>query len=143
MTDVPVTATQPVAGVLVDVDGTLVTKTKALTPRAIEAIEQLHERGVILAITSGRPPRGAGILHRPVPADPWYPATTALLDRVVKIVGVSDDHDRVARYEAAVRQQFGAQVSAARSQPHYVDVTHPEANKGVVAERMSYFYRSR
>jgi len=61
---------------------------------------------------------------------------------VVKIVGVSDDHDRVARYEAAVRQHFGAQVSAARPQPHYVDVTHPEANKGVVAERMSYFYRS-
>ena len=71
------------------------------------------------------------------------PSYDGLLDRVVKIVGVSDDHDRVARYEAAVRQQFGAQVSAARSQPHYVDVTHPEANKGVVAERMSYFYRSR
>ena len=64
-----------------------------------------------------------------------------LLDRAVKIVGVSDDHDRVARCEAALQQQFGAHVSAARSQPHYVDVTHPEANKGVVAERMSYFYQ--
>ena len=39
--------------------------------------------------------------------------------------------------EAAVQQQFGSQVSAARSQPHYLDVTHPTANKGVVIERLS------
>jgi len=54
MTDASGPATQPIAGVLADVDGTLVTKNKALTPRAIEAIEELHERGVIFAITSGR-----------------------------------------------------------------------------------------
>jgi Cof subfamily protein (haloacid dehalogenase superfamily) len=62
------------------------------------------------------------------------------LDRAVKIVGVSDDHDLVAQCEAAVQQQFGTHVSAARSQPHYLDVTHPTANKGVVVERLSYFY---
>ena len=62
------------------------------------------------------------------------------LDRVVKIVGVSDDHGLVARCEAAVQQEFGTHVSAARSQPHYLDVTHPTANKGVVVERLSYFY---
>jgi len=69
------------------------------------------------------------------------PSYDGLLDRVVKIVGVSDDHDRVARCEAAVQQQFGAHVSAARSQPHYVDVTHPTANKGAVVERMSHYYK--
>lgn len=68
------------------------------------------------------------------------PSYDALLDRVVKIVGVSDDHDQVARCEATVQQQFGAQVSAARSQPYYLDVTHPTANKGVVIERLSYYY---
>jgi Cof subfamily protein (haloacid dehalogenase superfamily) len=62
------------------------------------------------------------------------------LDRVVKIVGVSDDHDLVAECEAAVQLRFGTQVSAARSQPHYLDVTNPSANKGVVVERLSYFY---
>jgi hydroxymethylpyrimidine pyrophosphatase-like HAD family hydrolase len=62
------------------------------------------------------------------------------LDRVVKIVGVSDDHDLVARCEAAVQQDFGTHVSAARSQPHYLDVTHPTANKGVVVDRLSFFY---
>ena len=36
--------------------------------------------------------------------------------------------------EAAVQKEFGTQVSAARSQPHYLDVTHPTANKGVVVE---------
>ena len=69
------------------------------------------------------------------------PSYDGLLDRVVKIVGVSDDHDRVARCEIALQQQFGAHVSAARSQPHYVDVTHPTANKGAVVERMSHYYK--
>ena len=70
------------------------------------------------------------------------PTYDGLLDRVVKIVGVSDDHDLVARCEMAVRHQFGMQVSATRSQPHYLDVTHPTANKGVVVERLSTYYRT-
>lgn len=58
-------------------------------------------------------------------------------DGVVKVVGVSDDPPRVAACEAAVQQAYGAQVSAARSQPYYLDVTNPTANKGVVIERLS------
>jgi Cof subfamily protein (haloacid dehalogenase superfamily) len=204
---------QPIAAVLADVDGTLVTGAKVVTARAIEAVEQLHQRGVLFAITSGRPPRGMRMLIRPlemrgpmaafnggvivrpdmtivdqraVPADvapavvdairahglyawiyrgtDWYvtdpsaphaareastvqfqptvvPSYDGLLDQAVKIVGVSDDYDRVARCEAAVRQQFGTHVSASRSQPYYLDVTHPEANKGVVVERLSHYYQ--
>lgn len=56
------------------------------------------------------------------------------LQRVAKIVGVSDDHDLVARCEADVQRECGAHVSAARSQPYYLDVTHPDANKGHVVE---------
>ena len=59
------------------------------------------------------------------------------LDRAVKIVGVSDDHDRVARCEADAQKAFGERVSAARSQPYYLDVTHPHANKGDVVETLS------
>jgi Cof subfamily protein (haloacid dehalogenase superfamily) len=203
---------QTIAAVLADVDGTLVTSAKVVTPRAIEAIEQLHERNVLFAITSGRPPRGMRMLVRPlemrgpmaafnggiivlpdmtiveelcIPADlspviidtirdhglyawiyagaEWYitdphaphaereshtvqfaptvvPTYDGLLDRVVKIVGVSDDHGKVAACEAVVQQQFGSRVSASRSQPHYLDVTHPMANKGVVVERLSHHY---
>jgi hydroxymethylpyrimidine pyrophosphatase-like HAD family hydrolase len=69
------------------------------------------------------------------------PTFDGLHDRVVKIVGNSPDHDLVARAEAAVQQQFGEQVSAARSQPYYLDVTHPTANKGVVVERLSNYFK--
>jgi Cof subfamily protein (haloacid dehalogenase superfamily) len=58
-------------------------------------------------------------------------------DRTVKIVGVSDDHLSVARVEMDVQRKFGAEISAARSQPYYLDVTHPKANKGTVIEFLS------
>jgi Cof subfamily protein (haloacid dehalogenase superfamily) len=59
------------------------------------------------------------------------------LDRAVKIVGVSDDFPAVARGEADLQQEFGKDVSASRSQPYYLDVTHPLANKGTVIETIS------
>lgn len=59
------------------------------------------------------------------------------LQRAVKIVGVSDDHDLVARCEKDAQAAFGANASAARSQPYYLDVTHPDANKGTVVEAFS------
>ena len=59
------------------------------------------------------------------------------LDAAVKIVGVSDDHDLVARCEADAQKAFGDKVSAARSQPYYLDITHPHANKGDVVSALS------
>ncbi|GAA4601594.1 Cof subfamily protein (haloacid dehalogenase superfamily) [Actinoplanes octamycinicus] len=58
-------------------------------------------------------------------------------DRIIKIVGVSDHHARVAEAEAAVRKEFDPLVSAARPQPDHLDVTHPDANKGAALERLS------
>jgi hypothetical protein len=63
-----------------------------------------------------------------------------LMDGVAKIVGVSDDHDLVARVATDVHDEFGDHVSAARSQPYYVDVTHPQANKGGVVKFLSEKY---
>ena len=61
-------------------------------------------------------------------------------EAVAKIVGVSDDHDLVARVERELSERFGEHVSAARSQPYYVDVTHPEANKGGVVRFLAEHY---
>jgi len=55
----------------------------------------------------------------------------------VKIVGVSDDLGLVERCEAAVQEALGDKASAARSQPYYLDVTSPEANKGVVVASLA------
>jgi len=188
-----------------DVDGTLVTRQKALTARTREAVGRLRAAGVELAITSGRPPRGMAMLVGPLGLttpiaafnggmfiqpdlttvieqctlpravadevidyllraglDAWVyrgadwfirdpgadhvdreQATVqfaptvigdlgGVLDGAVKIVGVSDDHALVARAEGELRQRVGAHASAARSQPYYLDVTHPDANKGTV-----------
>jgi Cof subfamily protein (haloacid dehalogenase superfamily) len=56
---------------------------------------------------------------------------------VVKIVGVSDDHDAVERASVAAQDELGDRVSAARSQPYYLDITHPKANKGAVVAFLS------
>ena len=196
----------PVRLLLADVDGTLVTSQKTLTDDAVAAVRELGQAGVTFAITSGRPPRGMGMLVEPLRLltpiaafngglivapdmtvieertlptrlvapivallesfglDVWlYRGADWLIrrpdgphvareastvrfeptvradydgvgDHVAKIVGVGDDHDAVARAATAAHDRFGEHVTAARSQPYYVDVTHPRANKGAVAD---------
>jgi hypothetical protein len=63
---------------------------------------------------------------------------TPLLGQAVKIVGVSDDLAAVAACETDCREALQASASAARSQPYYLDVTHPEATKGWVATYLSH-----
>jgi hydroxymethylpyrimidine pyrophosphatase-like HAD family hydrolase len=63
--------------------------------------------------------------------------TDAHLARAIKIVGVSDDLDLVAACEKAAQKALGAKASAARSQRYYLDVTNPQANKGVVVTTLA------
>ena len=63
-----------------------------------------------------------------------------LTSDIAKLVGVSDDLDAVARAASAAHDRFGDHVSAARSQPYYLDVTHPDANKGAVVRYLSAKY---
>jgi Cof subfamily protein (haloacid dehalogenase superfamily) len=195
---------------LADVDGTLVTQDKVLTEAAKEVARELHHAGIILAITSGRPPRGMSMLIEPLalqsaiagfnggvfvnpdlsvieshtldPAtakqtlklildqglDAWVYTeeewlirdkeaphvaretwtvkfdakvvasfTDAHLAHAVKVVGISDDLDLVAACEKVAQNTLGEKASAARSQPYYLDVTHPQANKGTVVATLS------
>jgi hypothetical protein len=43
----------------------------------------------------------------------------------------------VAKTTDRVREKFGDHVSAAQSQPYYLDITHPQANKGEVVSYLS------
>ena len=63
--------------------------------------------------------------------------TDAHLAHAVKIVGISDDLALVAASEKAAQDALGDKASAARSQPYYLDVTHPQANKGTVVATLS------
>jgi Cof subfamily protein (haloacid dehalogenase superfamily) len=59
------------------------------------------------------------------------------LERVVKIVGISDDLQAVARCEKEMQAWGGTRISAERSQPYYLDVTNRSANKGEVVRTLS------
>ncbi len=212
---------EPIRLVLSDVDGTLITRARELTPAAIDAVKRLGDAGIMFAMTSGRPPRGMAKfieplgISTPIAAfnggvfvdrdmtvlehhtvdqtvigpilqlldarglDAWiyrgtewivrdadaphvdreaatvgFDATIvadyddlatarsegALSAGVLKIVGISDDLDKVAAVETEAQNLFGDHVSAARSQPYYLDITHPSANKGTVAQYLAARY---
>ena len=146
----PLKLTQPLAafngGVLIEPDLTTVVDQKFLPAgvpeKVIEAIES-HGLDVWVYTDTGWYIRDAKGAH--VEREQWtvkFPpsvvkAFAGLLGRVAKIVGVSDDHERVAKCEKDVQQAGGTHISAARSQPYYLDVTHPQANKGGVVLAMS------
>jgi Cof subfamily protein (haloacid dehalogenase superfamily) len=198
--------------VIADIDGTLVTKGKLLTPKSVQSVDRLNAAGIIFGVTTGRPPAGVKMLIESLPhlrfiagfnggvvvnrdfsvfkqnllpaeaaeqvvqmileheMDVWLytdkdwfvrdvgayrvdreektvqfppkvvPTFDGLFDRVTKIVGVSEDYERVARCEKDLQERCGSSVSAARSQPYYLDVTHPNANKGEVVLMASEFF---
>ena len=146
----PLKLTQPLAafngGVLIKPDLATVVDQKFLPAgvpeKVIEAIEN-HGLDVWVYTDTEWFVRDPNAPH--VAREQWtvkFPPTVVktfagLLGRVAKIVGVSDDYDRVAKCEKDVQQAGGTHISAARSQPYYLDVTHPQANKGGVVLAMS------
>jgi Cof subfamily protein (haloacid dehalogenase superfamily) len=146
----PLKLTQPLAafngGVLIKPDLTTVVDQKffpaGVPEKVIEAIDN-HGLDVWLYTDTGWFVRDANAAH--VAREQWtvkFPPTVVknfdgLLARVAKVVGVSDDLERVAKCEKDVQQAGGTHISAARSQPYYLDVTHPQANKGGVVLAMS------
>ncbi|MGO1078864.1 HAD family hydrolase [Inquilinus sp. CA228] len=59
------------------------------------------------------------------------------LGRAGKIVGSSRDFDLLARCEAELRGLLGGSAIAARSQRYYLDINHPEADKGHAVGRIA------
>lgn len=85
-------------------------------------------------------PHGAHVAreHHTVLFEPTPVASLDHLhDGVAKLVGVSDDDAAIERATQATRSGYGERISATTSQPYYLDVTHPEANKGAVVRALS------
>jgi Cof subfamily protein (haloacid dehalogenase superfamily) len=201
------------SAVISDVDGTLVTDEKILTPRAQAAAAELRANGIIFSITSARPPRGLSMLLRPLgittpvigfnggviaapnlaiinehvlspeiarraidtldaagarvwvfsgpgwlirnAAGPYVAleertvafAPTVVedfgsaIDTAAKIVGVSKDFELLARCENDARNALADSAFVARSQPYYLDITHPLANKGTALTEIAKLLR--
>jgi Cof subfamily protein (haloacid dehalogenase superfamily) len=119
---------------------------KSLPPEAVQPLIQgIASRGLDVWVYSGsewmvRDPRAPHVdrEQRTVEFPPKVvPSFDDVREGVVKIVGVSDDRPLVERCETLLREGFADKVSASRSQPYYLDVTHPEANKGAVVRRMA------
>jgi hypothetical protein len=66
MTPSPRNVSPKISTLVSDVDGTLVTDDKVLTARTQAAVAKLHACGIKFAIISSRPPRGLGMLLRPL-----------------------------------------------------------------------------
>jgi Cof subfamily protein (haloacid dehalogenase superfamily) len=73
------------------------------------------------------------VRFRPTIVDDFGPA----LDGAAKIVGVSADFALLARCERDIRAALSDRASVARSQPYYLDITHPLANKGVALSEIA------
>jgi Cof subfamily protein (haloacid dehalogenase superfamily) len=145
----PLEITTPIAafngGLVVQPDMVIIAQKLVPEPLVKSVLSLLDSHGLDAWIYRGpewyvRDPGGPHV-DRETETVKFQPIVTGtyegLTDQVVKIVGVSDDHDAMARAEAAVRDQFGDHVTAALSQPYYLDVTHPDANKGGVVRFLS------
>ena len=185
-----------------DIDGTLVTKEKALTPAVRAAAVRLADHGVKLVLVSSRPPHGVEVFASALGLDtpragfnggvftspdgtvlqarlldsataqetldylrsrqiaPWLfttdewlltkpdgdyvdweqqtvkmqPRTVAdfagVMEQAGKIMAASKDFAKLAECETALQAQLGGRASVHRSQDYYLDITHPQANKG-------------
>jgi Cof subfamily protein (haloacid dehalogenase superfamily) len=195
--------------VISDVDGTLVTPDKQVTPASARAVHRLAGNGIGFTVVSSRPPAGLRMLVAPLslrlpmgafsggaivgpdlavieehyipdaaarrsvamlseggadvwlytpdgwlvrnPADYYIPKEKRTIQadpvivpdfgphlaRVFKIVGSSQDFNRLAACETAIRAAVGDQAFVVRSQSYYLDVTPPGLDKGTFLESLS------
>ena len=110
-----------------------------------KAVKMLDENGLDVWLYSGPD----WLIHKKdaphVAREEWtvkFPPKVAqdygdALNEAVKIVGCSDDLDKMQKVADSVKEALGDSASAALSQPYYLDITHPQANKGGVVDYLS------
>lgn len=205
-------ATGKVKLLVSDIDGTLLTDDKRLTPETITAAQKLKEAGIHLCLVSSRMPQGIQMffkdLHILTPFgalnggeiignkgdvvsslamntqdahevcellqkndvkawifggfdwvafdvnDPFLAHEKAVIgadaeiidnihqykNRIVKIEGVSTNTALLDELAEKINQTYPETVRALRSSDHYLDITHPKANKGFAAVELGKQY---
>src|SRR6516164_4147680 len=132
-------------GLFVEPDLTILEQKTVPTDVARQAVDLMRKHGLDTWVYSGNDWLITKIDAPHVAREAWTvkfePKVVANvaehLEQVAKIVGVSDDLDRVQRCEADSQAAFGQLATATRSQPYYLDVTNKDANKGAVVEYLS------
>ena len=145
----PLVLTTPIGGfngaIFVHPDMTVLEEHVFAIGCAAEAIEIMLENGLDAWVYTEtdwlvRDPKAPHVEHEQLVVK-FAPKIVADLKEgignAVKITGISDDHGHVARCEDDLGQALGSRASIVRSQPYYIDVTHPDANKGVVVGTLS------
>jgi Cof subfamily protein (haloacid dehalogenase superfamily) len=132
-------------GLFVERDLTILAQKTVPEDVARQAIDLIREHGLDAWVYSGNDwlitTPGAPHVAREAWTVKFEPKVVKDFDdrlhQVAKIVGVSDDLDRVQRCEADAQAAFGQRATANRSQPYYLDITNKDANKGAVVEYLS------
>ncbi len=132
-------------GEIVAPDGSVLEQ-QSLDPQAARlAVETLTTNRIECWLFTGhqwviRDPAGAfvpreqkAVRFEPTVVDSFEP----FYDRIGKIMGATTDYPLLERIEIELGAMLAGQVSAHRSSPWYLDVTHPDANKGRAALRLA------
>jgi hypothetical protein len=133
-------------GLFVERDLKILAKKTVPTDVAVQAIDLIREHDLDAWVYNGNDwlitRNGAPHVAREAWTVKFEPKVVpdfdGLLQQVAKIVGVSDDYDRVRRCEADAQAAFGERATANRSQPYYLDITNKDANKGAVVEYLAH-----
>jgi Cof subfamily protein (haloacid dehalogenase superfamily) len=111
---------------------------------ARSAVELLDAKGVQVWIFSGhdwlvRDSHAPCIEHeeRTVRFGPTVVANFEDVRDAAKIVGVSEDPELLVQCESDLRVALGREATIVRSQPYYLDITSPRANKGDALSKLA------
>ncbi len=125
-------------GSVVAPDGKLISAKRLSAEAAGKAIGLFQARGVMVwafaddnwYLTDTSSPYVQRERHT-VSFDPTVVADfKSVIDRIDKLVGVSDQPELLADVESEAQSLLKGQANARRSQTYYLDVTHPQADKG-------------
>lgn len=130
---------------IVNPNGTVVHKLPMLPPDAQLVADRILQSGFDLWVWTEKNwyvsnPNGPRVAHH----EALMGSKATLLStrdmsqfEVLKLVGVSDDHEALARAEREMPGLGCKSISATRSSEYYLDVTMAKANKGAVVEVLS------